>query len=201
MGLVAKKVETKKESDSAAPLFDRTVGAFTWRFLSESSTFALRLLVTVVLARLLPVDAFGLVTLAMIVVNFAFRVSQIGMGPALIQRKDLTETHIRVAFTVSILSGILLTTVIWAAAPFAAAAFRNPSVTPVLRLISISFLFSSLGTTAESLIERKLDYRKLFKLEMTSYSIGYALTGVALALLGFGVWALAWATVIESILR
>ena len=78
------------KSQDADPLFERTMGAFAWRFLSESSTFVLRLFVTIILARLLPVDAFGLLTLVMIVMNLAYRVSQIGMAPAIIQRKGLT---------------------------------------------------------------------------------------------------------------
>ncbi len=193
--------EVKMEPQDEAPLFERTMGAFAWRFLSESSIFVLRLIVTIILARLLPVDAFGLLTLVMIVMNFAYRFSQIGMAPALIQCKVLTKTHVRVAFTVSVLSGIVITAAIWAGAPIVAAIFRNDAITPLLRFISLSFLFSSFGSTSAALLERKLNYRRLFGVEISSYSIGHALVGVILAVSGWGVWALAWATVIESVLR
>src|SRR4030095_14393758 len=83
----------QRESQDEGPLFERTMGAFAWRFMSESATFVLRLVVTIILARLLPVDAFGLLTLVMIVMNLAYRVSQIGMAPAIIQRKGLAQTH------------------------------------------------------------------------------------------------------------
>jgi O-antigen/teichoic acid export membrane protein len=177
------------------------MGAFAWRFLSESSIFVLRLIVTILLARLLPVEAFGLLTLVMIIMNFAYRISQIGMAPALIQCKELTKTHIRVAFTVSVVSGMAITAAIYAGAPMVAAVFRNEEVTPLLRFISLSFLLSSLGSTSAALLERKLNYRKLFVVELSSYSVGYALVGVILALSGWGVWALAWAIVVESALR
>src|SRR5262245_27801731 len=190
-----------RESRDEGPLFKRTMGAFAWRFMSESSTFVLRVGVTILLARLLPVDAFGLLTLVMIVVNLAHRVSQIGMAPAIIQRKRLTQTHVRVAFTVSISSDIVIYAAIRAGAPTAAAIFRNDAVTPLLRFISLSFLFSSFGSTSAALLERKLNYRRLFLIELTSYSIGYALVGIILAVSGGGVWALAWATVVESVLR
>jgi O-antigen/teichoic acid export membrane protein len=190
-----------RESQDASLLFERTMGAFAWRFLSESSTFVLRLFVTITLARLLPVDAFGLLTLVMIVMNLAYRVSQIGMAPAIIQRKELTRTHVRVAFTVSILSGIVISAAIWASASTVAAIFRNDAVTPLLRFISLSFLFSSFSSTSAALLERRLNYRRLFLVELASYSIGYALVGIILAVSGGGVWALAWATVVESVLR
>src|SRR5262245_21951450 len=190
-----------RESRDEGPLFKRTMGAFAWRFMSESSTFVLRVGVTILLARLLPVDAFGLLTLVMIVVNLAHRVSQIGMAPAIIQRKRLTQTHVRVAFTVSISSDIVIYAAIRAGAPTAAAIFRNDAVTPLLRFISLSFLFSSFGSTSAALLERKLNYRRLFLVELTSYSIGYALVGIIFTVSGGGVWALAWATVVESVFR
>ncbi len=197
----ARKEEVKSEPQDAAPLFERTMGAFAWRFLSETSIFVLRLIVTIILARLLPVDAFGLLTLVMIVMNFAFRFSQIGMAPALIQCKGLTQTHVRVAFTVSVLSGVAITAAIWAGAPTMAAIFRTDAVTPLLRFISLSFLFSSFSSTSAALLERRLNYRRLFTVELSSYSLGYGLLGIILAVSGWGVWALAWATVVESILR
>ncbi|HWC76285.1 MAG TPA: oligosaccharide flippase family protein, partial [Blastocatellia bacterium] len=174
------------------------MSALSWRFLSESSKFVLRLGTTVVLARLLPVDAFGLLTLVMVVMNFAYALSQIGMAPALIQRQNLTRAHTRVAFTVSVLSGLAITGAIWVSAPTVAAVFRNDDVTPILRLTSLSFLFTSLGSVAGALLERRLNYKRLFGAEVSAYIIGYAVVGIALALAGWGVWALACAAVVEA---
>ena len=188
------------ELKATAPLFERTVDAFAWRFTSESSKFALQVVVMVVLARLLPVDSFGLLTLSLIVINFASR-AQLAVSLALIQRENITDTHVRVAFSLSALSGIALTILIWSTAPLAAVLFRAEAVTSVLRLISISFLFTSCGAIAEALLERKLDYRSLMKVELLSYGIGYCAVGITLALFDYGVWALAWATVVYSILR
>ena len=188
------------ELQVAAPLFGRTVNAFAWRFVSESSRFGLQLAVMIVLARLLPVDSFGLLTLSMIVINFASR-AQLGVSSALVQCEELTETHVRVAFSLSVLSGIILALLIWLGAPLAAAIFRAEAVTNVLRLVSLSFLLMSFGAIAEALLERKLDFRSLLKVELLSYGIGYCLVAITLALFDYGVWALAWATVVYSLLK
>ncbi|HEY8187236.1 MAG TPA: lipopolysaccharide biosynthesis protein, partial [Pyrinomonadaceae bacterium] len=188
------------ERRAAAPLFKRTMDAFAWRFMSESSRFALQLAVMIVLARLLPVESFGLLTLSMIVIDFASR-AQLGVSSAVVQRNEITETHIRVAFSLSVLSGIILAMLIWLGAPLAAALFRAEAVTQVLRLISLSFLFTSFGSIAEALLERNLNYRSLFKVEICSYGIGYCLVGISLAFFDYGVWALAWATVVYSLLK
>jgi len=188
-------------SEISAPLAERTARGMAWRFTSKFSAFGLRLLVLVLLARLVSVDAFGLLYQALIVTGLATLVSEIGMGPALVQRRELTDTHIRVAFTVSALSGAALMAVVWFGATLAAMAFRTPEVIPVIRLISCTCLLTSLGTTAGALLQRRLAFRKLFVVEFLSYLIGYGGVGVTLAYAGYGVWALAWAVVVEALLR
>ena len=186
---------------TAEPLYGRAMSAFAWRFVSESLKFVLQLTVMVILARLVRVEQFGLLALAMVVTNLVIRISEIGIYYAVVQRKDLTDTHIRVAFTLSTLFGLFFMAVVYMTAPLAGALLQNDEVTPILRLMSMIFLFMNLGSTAMGLLQKKLDYRKLLIADLCSYGIGYALVSVALALLGYGVWALAWASVIQFLLR
>ncbi|HKQ90103.1 MAG TPA: lipopolysaccharide biosynthesis protein, partial [Blastocatellia bacterium] len=183
------------------PLYGRAMGAFAWRFVSESLKFVLQLTVMVILARLVRVEQFGLLALAMVVTNLVIRISEIGIYYAVVQRRDLTDTHIRVAFTLSTLFGLFFMAVVYMTAPLAGALLKNDEVTPILRLMSVIFLFMNLGSTAMGLLQKKLDYRNLLIADLCSYGIGYALVSVALALLGYGVWALAWASVIQFLLR
>ena len=189
--------DTASNSDS---LVGPTIKAFAWRFLSEASTFTLKFMLAVVLARLLPVDAFGLLAVAMVVINFCAKMSYMGMAQAIIQARDLTETHIRVAFSLSVLSGAVLTTAVWAGAPLLAAAFRADAAGPVLRLMSFWFLCAGFGATASGILQRKLDYRRLLWIALVSNIFGYAVVTLTLAILGYGVWALAWGMVAESVL-
>jgi PST family polysaccharide transporter len=147
---------------------------------------------------MLPVEAFGMLAIAMLVVNLGSKVSEIGTAPALIQREEITATHVRVAFSLSVLSGLLLSAVVWMTAPLLAAVLNTPAVTPVLRLVGLVFLLSGFGTTAEALMQRAMDYRRLLKVEVISYAVGFAGVGITVATLGYGVWALAWATVTQA---
>src|SRR5262245_41066851 len=98
--------EAAQEQPHAPSLADRTTTALAWRFTAKFVAFGLRLVVLVVLARLISVEAFGQLNQATIIVGLLGLAAQIGMGPALVQRWELSQTHIRVAFTVSVLSGI-----------------------------------------------------------------------------------------------
>ncbi|MGH9753616.1 MAG: lipopolysaccharide biosynthesis protein, partial [Blastocatellia bacterium] len=183
------------------PLYGRAMSAFTWRFVSEALRFVLQLTVIVILAHLVRVEQFGLLALAMVVINLVIGVSEIGVYYAIVQRKELTDMHIRVAFTLSVIFGLFFTSVVNVAAPLVATLLGNDEVTPILRLMSLMFLFMNLGSTAMGLLQRKLDYRNLLIAELCSYGLGYALVSLTLALLGYGVWALAWASVIQFFLR
>src|SRR5437660_4573361 len=115
-------------SEATPSLADRTTHAVAWRFLAKAASFGLRFGVLVLLARLVAVESFGLAAQALLVIGLTTLLSEIGMAPALIQRRELTETHVRVAFTVSILSGMLLTGVLWLSAPLVAALFQSPDL-------------------------------------------------------------------------
>jgi len=179
----------------------RTVDAFAWGLLTESLRLVLLLAVQITLARLLPVEAFGLLAVAMLVVNFGSRLSEIGTASAIIQRSELSSRHVRAGFTLALLCGTTMTVAIWFGAPVAAVLFKVPTVTPILRLIGWVFAFDSIGSTAEALMQRRMDYRRLLFVSIVSYGVGYGILGITLSILGFGVWALAWATVAQAVMK
>jgi PST family polysaccharide transporter len=178
-----------------------TLSAFGWQYTSFIAQAVLQLVVLAVLARLLTPDDFGVVGLAMIFVGFAALFSQLGVGPALIQRSELTPVHIRVGFTLSILLSLIFTLLLIASSPLAAVFLKNDRVTEVLNVISLNFLFAGFGVVAESLLKRNLRFKSLMWANVWSYLIGYAFVGILLAWLGYGVWALVWATLGQSLLK
>lgn len=178
-----------------------TSDAFAWRLVAEASRLVLAVAVQVILARMLPVEAFGMLAIAMLVVNFGSNVSEVGTAPALIQRETITPTHVRVAFTFAVLAGAVLTAAIVFAAPAVAALFNTPAVAPILQVVGLVFVLASFGTTAEALMQRAMEYRRLMKVEVVSYAAGFAFVGITVATLGYGVWALAWATLAQAAIK
>src|SRR5262249_14337073 len=86
-------------------------------------------------------------------------------------------------------------------APAIADFFQNDQVTSVLRVIIIVFPLSGVTVVAESLIRRHLRFRKLVQIEVIAYAISYGIVGISLALLGFGVWSLVGAYIVEEIIK
>lgn len=180
------------------PLTQRTITAAQWRLATSVVQGTLQFGISVLLARLLPPEDFGLVALALVVVGFATVVADMGLGPAIVQRTHVTDRHLRVSLTLSTLIGVLLAAVVVAGAPLAATLLRNPSVAPVLRGEALMFVFVGLGTTARALLQKELDFRRLFYVELVSYGIGYPLVAVGMALTGFGVWSLVAGALVQN---
>lgn len=187
-------------SDSAdeGTLATRTMSAAQWQTASSVVKGGLQFGVMVLLARLLTPEDFGLAALALIVVGFAEMVVDLGLGPAIVQRQEVSARQVRVAFTASALIGVGMTLLLVAAAPLFALLLRNPEVPEVLRWQALLFVFAGLGATARSVLERRLDFRGLFFVAFLSYVVGYAVVGISLALLGFGVWSLVFAALAQG---
>jgi PST family polysaccharide transporter len=178
----------------------RTIAAGRWHLASAAVQGVLQLGTGVVLARLLPPSDFGQVALATVIIGFATVIGDLGLGPAVIQRRALTERHLRVAFTVSILWGSALAILLLATAPFWAHLLLNPPLTAVLRAQALLFLFAGLGSTALALLRRSLRLRDLFVIETTSYLVGYAIVAIGMAFAGFGMWSLVGGALLQRFL-
>ncbi|HUR96227.1 MAG TPA: lipopolysaccharide biosynthesis protein [Gemmatimonadales bacterium] len=182
-------------------LTKRALGGMAWTFSGQGIQGVVQLLVIMALGRLLSPSDFGLFGAAAVVVALSQIVSQIGVGPAIVQRKELDDEHVRVAFTISGVLGVVLGVVVWAAAPALAAFYRIPSVEPVLRGVAFLFPIDGLNTVGESLLTRQLRFRLFVAMDVASYVLGYACVGVLLAWQGYGVWALVGANLSQVTVR
>jgi len=160
-----------------------------------------QVVVTAVLARLLTPRDYGLAGLAAVYVGLAAIFSQFGIGPALIQRAELTPRVIRAGFTATVLIGILTTAVVWLTAPYAAAFFGNTALSPIIRGLSLTFVVANPGFVAEGMSERNLAWRRLMWVEVAAFVVGYALPALVLAIQGFGVWAIVGSTLGQNLVR
>lgn len=173
----------------------------TWRFFAIYSQAFLNIFVLATLSRLLSPEDFGLMGIVAIFVGLAELLSELGVGPAIIQIKNLTRIHLRVAFTLAVLFGIVMVGILWVVAPLIARFFDNEQVTQVLRAVSLDFFFGGFGVVSLSLLRRKLLFKKLMWVDIGSYTIGYALVGLGMAWSGYGVWALVGATISQRFLK
>lgn len=167
----------------------RVARGLTWTVANTWGEQLLNLVVFVVLARLLTPADFGLVALAAVFVAFAQLLVDQGLGDALIQRRELTRSHIDTAFWVAMATGGLLTLTGQVLAGPIAGLLEEPDLEPILRVLSLSFLLAALSSIQLALLRRELRFRSLALRAITA-AIGGGAIGILLAALGYGAWAL-----------
>ncbi|WP_400191519.1 lipopolysaccharide biosynthesis protein [Hymenobacter sp. B81] len=184
----------------APSLTAATVHGVKWTTAATISTSLLQVAYTAVMARLLPPEAFGVVALAGVVLRFGSYFAQMGMEQALIQKADLHDDDVRVAFTSSVLLSALFAGLLLLGAPLATLFFDEPAVVPVVRALACGLLLTGLNATALSLLRRQMRFRTLALLEVASYVLSYGAVGIGLAAAGFGLWALVGAQLAQALL-
>jgi PST family polysaccharide transporter len=177
------------------------LAGMTWRFVGLYSRAFLNLFVLATLSRLLSPQDFGVMGVATIFIGLAEIFSQLGVGPALVQRPDLNPKHMRVAFTLAVLMGTVMLLMLWVAAPFIALFFRDDKIAAVLCGVSFTFLLRGFGAVPQALLRRELQFKKLMWVDLASYTLGYAVVGLTMAWSGYGVWSLVGATLSQSLVQ
>lgn len=179
---------------------EKFIASFGWQALNVSSQVILQLIFISLLARLITPEAFGIMAIALVVVGFIEIFSQIGIGPALIQRKNLTQEHINGAFFISVILGISFTVGLYLLAPAIARFYDHEPLTKILRWIGLSFLISALAIVPRSMIIKEMAFRKLFFCSITAMTVGNLGVGLTLAFKGYDVWAYVFALLSQNIL-
>jgi O-antigen/teichoic acid export membrane protein len=160
-----------------------------WKLASVVFGQGSEVLISILLAHLLLPSDFGLAGLAIVFGGLAIGLSDVGLGAAIIQRKSLTEEDRSTVFWVTAMVGVALTLLGVAFSPLVAKFFSNPQVMPLFAVLSISFLFASLGQTQRALLTRQMSFRSL-ELRNIASTIAGALAALLFALGGFGAWAI-----------
>jgi O-antigen/teichoic acid export membrane protein len=173
----------------------------SWSSLSIAALVVANLAYTATISRLLDPTAFGLMTMANLVVLFTQYFVRMGLASALVQKPDLSNEEIRAASTAGILIGLVCLGLVWLVAPAVGVLFHAPELAPVLRGLAISFIFSGWSMTGLGLLRRGLRFRELSIISIGGYLVGYLVVGVGLAFLGAGVWSLVAATLASTAIQ
>ena len=167
----------------------KAVGSLKWSALTEIAARTAQPIIFVVLARLLAPTDFGVLATAMIVISFVQMFWDAGLSKALIQTKEVPENAAHVVFWTNLTLGIIIYTLLFAAAPYIAFFFKSPVTEPVLRVLGIQIIIASLASVQQALFVRDLDFRGLFWIKLLTAFIP-ALFSIPLALYGYGIWSL-----------
>ncbi len=145
---------------------------------------------TLVLARLLSPRDFGLVAAATVFTGFMQSFTQMGLGSAIIQRKEVDEDHLSSAFTAHLAVAVALVLLVGVGSRLFSTFMHEPAVGTVALVLSFGFILAAGSAIQIAVISRSLEYRRLAIRILIATLMG-GVVGVLMARAGMGVWSLA----------
>ena len=167
----------------------KIVGGFFWKLAERTSSQGAHFLLSVILARLLLPEEYGLVAMINIFIVIANVFVTGGFTASLIQKKDADELDFSTIFYCTLLVSVLMYVVIYLCAPSIASFYNMPELCLLTRVYALSLVITSYQTIQQAYISRHMLFKKTF----VSAFIGTIISGVIgviMAYMGYGVWAL-----------
>ncbi len=162
---------------------------FLWRFLERCGAQGVTFVVSIVLARLLDPSLYGTIALVTVFTTIMQVFVDSGMGNALIQKKDADDLDFSSVFWFNISMCSVMYLIMFFAAPLIAAFYKIPELTSIVRVLSLILVISGVKNVQQAFVSRNMLFKRFFFATIGG-TIGAALIGIAMAYLGFGVWAL-----------
>jgi O-antigen/teichoic acid export membrane protein len=179
------------ELNSSPDLAQKTLKGVFWSYSTFLGGKVLTFLSTIILARLLLPEQFGLVGYCLITIQYLDILNSAGINNSLIARREKLEEAANAAFVANIALGIISFGLTWVIAPSVAVFFQTEELIPVLRLMGLSLPLSGLGMVPDTLLQRHLRF-KTRMLPEVSKNLIKGLVSIILAWMGMGVWSLVW---------
>ena len=182
-----------------SPLAHKIAKAYAWTTAGNVVKNFAGFAISLVMAHILGPKEYGLLGMAMVFTSVLAMLQDFGVGQAVIYYQEERDA-LPLYFTTAVLIGGGLTAIAFAAAPLLAAFYREPAVTPIVRALSPTLLLGSLYSVAQGMLIREFDFRAISINELGSTVVA-GFTGVVLALMGFGVWALVLNVLLSSLIQ
>ena len=162
---------------------------FIWRFAERCGAQLVTFIVSIVLARILAPEDYGKIALITVFTTILQVFVDSGLGTALIQKKNADELDFSSVFYFNFVVCIILYIGMFLAAPFIAQFYNDLSLTPIIRVISLTIIISGVKGIQQSYVSKNMLFKRFFYSTLGGTVFSAAL-GIGMAWAGAGVWAI-----------
>lgn len=165
------------------------IGNFIWRFAERCGAQLVTFIVSIVLARILDPKDYGTIALVTVFTTILQVFVDSGLGTALIQKKNADDLDFSSVFYFNFIVCIILYVGMFIAAPYIALFYKDTTLTPVIRVISLTIVISGVKGIQQAYVSKNMLFKRFF-FSTIGGTIFSAVLGIAMAYMGYGVWAL-----------
>ncbi len=177
----------------------RSIGSgVLYTALAKYSNIVISIIITAILARLLTPAEYGIVAIVMVFITFFTYLADFGIGPALIQNKELDKEDIESIFSFSIMIAVALSALFYSVAGLISNFYSNPELLNIARWLSLSVLLFTLNVVPSALNKKELKFKQVGLISV-AIQIAGGIVAVVLAFLGFSYYALIFRAIINGL--
>ena len=181
-----------------ASLKKEFINGVFWSAIDKYSGLMVSIIVSMVLARILSPKEYGIIAIATVFIYFLQMFCTMGLGPAVIQRKDLSKDDLNSIFTFAVFVGFLVSLLFfcssWAIADF----YDNSLLIPICQILSLQLLFASANIVPNALMLKNKKFKQIAKRTIL-LQITTGILSVFAAYNGLGVFSLVISPVLTAI--
>jgi O-antigen/teichoic acid export membrane protein len=185
-------------ADSA--LKKKTTHSLFWSFVDKFGQQILNLVSMLVLMNIVEPGEYGLTGALAVFTAFSTILIDSGFGRALLNRKDISDADYSSVFYFNMLLSLVLYLILFFVAPFLGVVFKAPEIVPVARVMFLSLVFNAFALVFQIIIVKRGDFRGVMRINIPAMLLANG-AAIAMALVGYGVWALVAQLLLFALLR
>lgn len=178
----------------------KTISGVIWSLLNLFLTRGASFFSTVIIARILSPEDFGLLGMIMIFMGIGTTLINSGLSQSLIRSNDVDEIDYATVFYTNIGISFLVYLLIFALSPLIAVFYEIEILTIIIRVYCIGFIISASSSIQTVILRKEMEFKKITNYQIPATLISIFL-GILLAYLGYGVWSLVWMFLINQLIR
>ena len=160
-----------------------------WRFFERCGAQLVSFIVTIVLARVLAPELYGLTSKVAVITSILLVFVDSGMANALIQKKDPDDLDYSSVFYFNTVFCLILYIILFFAAPLLSKLYHEPELTPVMRVLGLTVVVAGVKNVQQAYVSKTMQFKRFFFATLGG-TVFSAVLGISMAYGGFGVWAL-----------
>lgn len=175
-------------------LLKNTTKGVAWTTLSTIVRNLVYLVQIIVLTRLLSKSDFGIVAIISVFIGFSQIFLDLGISVGILHKQNISKNQYSSLFWLNIISGIAITIILFAIAPLLSGIYNEPVLSPLIRLLSLTILFSAIGSQHKTVQQKNMRFKTMAIIDIISSSVAM-ITAVFLAYSGYGIYSLIFSAI------
>lgn len=175
----------------------RSLHGIAWTFAEHFSIKGVSFIVSIVLARILLPEEFGLIGMIVFVIAIGDTLRDAGMTQSLIRTLNPTEADYSTVFFVNLIASVAIYCLIFFSAPFIASFFERQVLTNIIQVLALKIPIGAISSIQNTRLIKSMQFKRQLIIELPSIIIS-GIIGIILAYKGFGVWSLVYMNLMQT---